>query len=387
MNTLNDRLAAKLAEREAGGSLRKLTLKQLPTDFVSNDYLGLASKGILNEFIRNTLVGAPSPGATGSRLLSGNFWETEQLERDIAAFFGAETALLFNSGYNANIGLLQSITGKHTLVLYDELCHASLIDGIRLALSPHKYRFAHNDCAALEEKLRQFSGLNEIIVVVESVYSMDGDTAPLALITEICKKYNAQLIVDEAHATGVIGSQGEGLVNFLGLRKDVFATVHTFGKALGCHGAVVVGSNLLRSYLINFSRAFIYTTALPPAAIKAAAAAFRYLNSPSFTNGKLHENISYFRTKTKQSGIAGWKDSTSAVQALVIGNNTACHATANALQAAGLDVRPILAPTIPEGKERIRVCLHSFNTFAEIDTLFEICISEASCRANNTQTI
>jgi 8-amino-7-oxononanoate synthase len=224
----------------------------------------------------------------------------------------------------------------------------------------------------LEDKLSRYSGQGPVFVVAESVYSMDGDMAPLNDLVKLCDRFDAQLIVDEAHSTGVFGNQGRGLVNNLPNQERVFARIHTFGKALGCHGASIACSELLKQYLINFARPFIYTTALPGLSIHAAQCAYEYLLSPGFTNQPLHDLISYFRKKIKASGIHGWKDSHSPVQAFVTGSNEQSKNLAARLQLAGLQVNPILHPTVPLGMERLRVCLHSFNTRNDVDRLFEI---------------
>jgi len=369
MNPLDQYLNHKLQERREAGNLRKLRTESAATDFFSNDYLGLATNDLLQEIVGNLSY---SGGSTGSRLLSGNTIEATELEKTIALFHKAEAALLFNSGYDANIGLLNCISNRHTTILYDELCHASIIDGIQLSQASRCYKFRHNDLQDLEEKLSRADKEYPTLVVVESVYSMDGDTAPLKDICRLAETNNARLIVDEAHATGVFGAHGEGLVCSLDLEDKVFAHVHTFGKALGCHGAAVVGSQLLIDYLINFARSFIYTTALPMHAIKTISAAYSYLQSPQFSNAQLHELIGYFRSCIQQSRDERWKDSRSAIQALVIGSNEKTIATAKALQHAGLQINPILHPTVPLGMERLRICLHSFNTKAEIDTLMDV---------------
>ena len=369
MNRVEQYLADKLNDRTQTGNLRRLSTQRAPIDFFSNDYLGLATTGLLAELMRPDKV--DSTGSTGSRLLSGNSEQAEMLEQTIASFHKAEAALLFNSGYDANMGLLASVTNRSSTILSDELCHASIIDGIRLSQCSRKYKFAHNDLSDLKEKLARYTSDGPTVVVVESVYSMDGDMAPLAEMVRLCEQYDAQLIVDEAHATGVIGAHGEGLVCTLGLQDKVFARVHTFGKALGCHGAAVAGSNLLKQYLINFARPFIYTTALPGHSLHAVYCAYQYLSGHSFSNTTLHDLISYFRSRVAASGVEGWKDSVSSIQALVVGSNDDARRFAAKLQQAGLEVRPILHPTVPLGMERLRICLHTFNTREQVDLLFE----------------
>ena len=381
MNRVEQYLADKLKERTLAGNLRKLSTQRAAVDFFSNDYLGLATTGVLASLMQDTVqVNSASidpsflrmtntTGSTGSRLLSGNSKMAEELEHTIATFHKAEGALLFNSGYDANVGLMSSIADRHTTILSDELCHASLIDGIRLSQCSHRYKFTHNNLNELEEKLKKHAGHGPVLVVTESVFSMDGDMAPLEEMVQLCEQYGAQLVVDEAHATGVVGVRGEGLVCALGLQDRVFARVHTFGKALGCHGAAVVGSALLKQYLINFARSFVFTTALPGHSVHAAQCAYQYLSGHGFSNAPLHELIAYFRKKIQASGSTGWRDSHSPIQALVVGDNIQCKELATTLQNAGLQVNPILHPTVPLGMERLRVCLHVFNTKEEIDRL------------------
>lgn len=381
MNPVEQNLADKLNERKQAGNLRRLSTDRAAVDFYSNDYLGLVTTGRLVRKMQESIssiadgqVEVPLlvPGATGSRLLSGNCVQAEMLEHNIADFHGSEAGLIFNSGYDANVGLLSSIADRNTTIIYDELCHASIIDGGRLSLATSKFKFRHNDPASLETKIQHNKGKGAVLVVVESVYSMDGDMAPLKEIVQMCENYNVQLVVDEAHATGVIGTKGEGLVAALGLQDQVFARVHTFGKALGCHGAIVLGSDVLKQYLINFARPFIYTTALPGHSLHAIYCAYRHLSSADFTNKPLHELITYFRQKIKETGSKGWVDSVSPIQALVVGDNEKCKQLATKLQQAGFQVKPILHPTVPLGMERLRVCLHSFNTRVEVDGLVQL---------------
>jgi 8-amino-7-oxononanoate synthase len=376
MSPLEQYLAGKLREREDAGNLRRLTTGRAQVDFYSNDYLGLATGNVLAALMKPLPAGAHATGATGSRLLSGNSELAGQLEQTIASFHKAEAALLFNSGYDANMGLISAITGRNATILSDELCHASIIDGIRLSLAT-KYKFRHNDAADLERKLkkcRESPGTHAgpVIVVVESVYSMDGDMAPLTDIVQLCEQYDAQLIVDEAHATGVFGTHGEGLVCMHGLQDKVFARVHTFGKALGCHGAAVVGGSLLKQYLVNFARSFIYTTALPAHSLQAIRCAYEYLSEHTFSNQPLHHLISYFRECTTQAGHGKWMDSISPIQALVAGSNDDAKQIAAKIQQAGFQVNPILHPTVPPGMERLRVCLHTFNTKEQTDGLLAL---------------
>lgn len=366
MNTLNDLLAKKLEERRLQGNLRSLSVNNLSVDFYSNDYLGFVHNGLLRH---TSGPETQQTGSTGSRLLSGNTLQAEELEEKIAAFHGAEAALLFNSGYDANIGLLASMAGRHTTFIYDELCHASIIDGIRLSLCRNKYRFAHNNLNDLEQQLNNVKEGN-IVVVTESVFSMDGDLAPLQQIAELCSRHNAALVVDEAHATGVFGPAGAGRVCQLSLQHQVAARVHTFGKALGCHGAVVLGSALLRQFLINFARSFIYTTALPPSALSAINNAYNLLMHPHFSTAPLYSIINHYHLSI--SKVSGAGTSPGPIQVVMASGNEHARALAARVQQAGLQVRPILSPTVPAGSERLRICLHAHNTMQQVDALTDI---------------
>lgn len=355
-----------LQKREEQGLLRKLTLVNKSIDFTSNDYLGFARSEELSKMISNKVaLNRKTNGSGGSRLLSGNSKEAEELEMFLARFHNAPSALLFNSGYDANIGLFSSVAKKEDTILYDELVHASIHDGIRLSKA-NSFSFGHNDLMHLEERLKIATG--NIFVAIESVYSMDGDCAPLKEISNLCNTYNVNLIVDEAHATGVFG---KGLVQNFSLENDVFARVHTFGKALGCHGAVVLGSETLKSYLVNFARSFIYTTALPLHSLVSIECAYQLLDKSEDIQKVLHENISYFREKIKNSLNQNWLESISAIQSLIVPGNNEVKKLCKKIQEKDMDVRPILSPTVPKGKERIRVCLHSYNTKKEIELLFE----------------
>jgi 8-amino-7-oxononanoate synthase len=372
-------LSRKLEERKAQDALRRLRLPDGKADFCSNDYLGVVKNGMLAGVVGE----AEAHGSGGSRLLAGNYALIETVEKTIADFHGAEAGLIFNSGYDANLGLLSCVPRRGDVVLYDALSHASIRDGMRLSFA-RAYAFAHNDLGDLERQLvaaraenhavpgageaaKADDGAN-VFVVTESVFSMDGDQAPLAGMAELCRRFDARLIVDEAHGTGIIGEKGEGLVQATGLEASCFARIHTFGKAVGCHGAIVVGSALLREYLINFSRSFIYTTALPPASIRALDAAYALLPRLGAERERLGRLIDRFR-----AADIGFErlNSTTPIQVVVIPGNAAVRAVADQLQEAGLDVRPILSPTVERGRERLRIVLHAFNTDEEVDRLIE----------------
>lgn len=353
---LEENLQKALEKRASENSLRKLKISEGMVDFCSNDYLGFARKEWSVEGARGAV------GSGGSRLISGTHKVHEEFESWLAEFHEVESALLFNSGYDANLGLFATVPKKGDTVIYDKLCHASIRDGLRLSAA-RSFSFKHNDVEDLRGRLANASG--EVFVVVESVYSMDGDMAELAAVGRLCEEHGANLIVDEAHATGVFGERGEGLCQKLGV--ECFARIHTFGKAVGCHGAVVVGSNVLKEYLVNFCRSFIYTTALPPHSVRLAWAAYE-ANVGNVERGKLRANIELFKAGFNGNGLI---ESESPIQCVVIGGNDRCKGVAVELQKFGLDVRPILHPTVEEGKERIRICLHSYNSREEIAQLCE----------------
>lgn len=363
---MDDFLDKKLREREDNNSLRSLQLNKNLIDFSSNDYLGLAQSAEAKEAIAQYFLTNNNYqlGATGSRLLSGNSVFAEELESELAKFHDADAGLIFNSGYDANLGLFACIAQKGDTIICDENIHACIIDGARLSFA-QRFTFLHNDLGSLESKLKNSHGT--IFIAVESVYSMDGDVAPLEEISALAKKYKAHIIVDEAHATGVIGKNGEGLVQHLGLQNDVFARVVTFGKALGCHGAVVLGSHKLKSYLINFARSFIYTTALPLHSLVTIKIMYaQMLKKQSIA--RLMANIRFFKTQFLGTSIH-LIQSDSAIQCLIIPGNKACKNAALELHKYGFDVRPILSPTVAKGKERLRICLHAYNSEEDIGGL------------------
>jgi 8-amino-7-oxononanoate synthase len=367
-----------LAEREQNGLLRKLTHSFPEIDFCSNDYLGFSKLGLLDTkltaFLSEELnTDEKQPvyfGATGSRVISGNSRLMEEAEKQIALFHHGQSALLFNSGYNANLGLLSSVPQKTDLILYDEFVHASIYDGIRLSSATH-YKFKHNDLEGLEELIqRHQKNFDNIYVVVESVYALDGDSAPLIELVEICQDVkNIFLIVDEAHAIGVFGKQGRGLCSALAIEKECFARIYTYGKAMGCHGAAIVGSDILRNYLINFSRAFIYTTALPHYSIEAIKHAYQLLIETDQKDA-LQKNIAYFYSRV--GAVKNCTKSQSAIQSIFVGNNENANKLAKELAEKNIHVRVMKSPTVKPGKERVRFSIHSFNTKEEIDSLVDV---------------
>jgi len=363
-NNFDEVLGQILEQRKQASLYRYLLVQDGLIDFCSNDYLSFARSKKLQEQTKHTLDEMRCyAGSTGSRSISGNTNFAEELEEFLASFHHTEASLLFNSGYDANVGLFSCIAKKGDTIITDELIHASIIDGCRLSYA-NRFRFQHNDLDDLEKKLKIAKG--NIFVAVESVYSMDGDTAPLREVVAICKRYGANLIVDEAHATGVFG---RGLVQQHGLEADTFARVHTFGKAMGCHGAVVVGSTTLRNYLINFARSFIFTTALPLHSLVSIRVAYEQLLSTEFDVRPLHQLIGSFRENWKDIADTKLIEGCCPIQSLLIPGSERARKIAQQLQGKGFDVRAIIAPSVPQGKERLRISLHLHNTKEEIDQL------------------
>jgi 8-amino-7-oxononanoate synthase len=366
LNSANNYIKAKLDERKALGTYRTLKTDKPHIDFCSNDYLGFARSAELKNKVDQYLKQHPDylNGSTGSRLLSGNTAFCEELESEIASFHDAEAGLIFNSGYDANLGLFASLPQRGDTIITDELIHACIIDGARLSHA-NRYTFKHNDLKSLEDKLKHATG--NCYIAVESIYSMDGDSAPLQQIIALAETYNANVIVDEAHAVGVFN---RGLVSELNLQHKIFARVVTFGKALGTHGAIVLGSNLLREYLINFARSFVYTTASSFHQQVSVKIAYEFLQASSQHQQNLVGNINLFK-----SGLGdgyGLLESNSAIQSIVIPGNDKVKQIALTLQQNNFDIRPILSPTVAAGLERLRICLHAFNTDKEINDLIQL---------------
>lgn len=369
-------LSDKLQQREEGNALRKLTEPDSRVDFSSNDYLGFAKSAEIFNAAHQYLLdnGIIINGATGSRLISGNHSLYARAEAVICNFHKAESALIFNSGYDANVGLFSSVPQKGDVVLFDEYIHASIRDGMRLSLAK-AYKFAHNDLSDLERLLKKFSGgenRGELYIVTESVFSMDGDSPDLKAMVAMSEKYKANLIVDEAHALGVFGNGGEGLIQGLGLEDKVFARVMTFGKGLGCHGAAILGCTQLREYLLNFARSFIYTTALPPHSLATIITAYDFLKKHPERQKSLKDIVSFFRSEVERLRLESFIYSDSAIHCVVVPGNEKVKNIASVLQQEGFGVKPILSPTVPEGQERLRFCLHSYTTKEQVTQVLEL---------------
>lgn len=368
MDGLNARLRASIEKRTCSGLLRTLADKSHLIDFSSNDYLGLA-----RDERHLALIQASTHqhgGSTGSRLLSGEREFTTIVEQQISSYHQVEAALLYSSGFMANIGLLGTLIRPADHVLFDSLSHSSIRVGLELSRASTQ-EFKHNNLTDLKHKLNSRDQSKQLFVVIESIYSMDGDEARLEEIVELCRQHNAHLIVDEAHSIGVSGHKGEGLIRKHRLTDSIFAQVVTYGKAMGTHGAAVLGSLLLKDYLLNFSKSQIYTTAPSLHTVATIQAAYKALE----TRNDLHERL----RKNKQlfESLTGIQSPSAIYSILVPGNEEVLHASAK-LEEHGFDVRPIRYPTVARGKERLRVNIHAHNTNQEINDLVKSLVSD--CR-------
>jgi len=389
---LTTRLAKLLNQREEKGLLRRLIVNR-GVDFVSNDYLGMARNQSLHQQFLDKLGQEPSAlddedvalmGSTGSRLLAGHGSECDGLEQFLAKFHNSEAALVFNSGFDANSGFFACVPQPGDAIVYDELIHASVHDGFKHTRATALRAFKHNSPADLKAALvavRQVKACvnGHVFVSVESLYSMDGDLAPLQEFLSVLDEFpNCHLIVDEAHATGVYGPEGRGWVAECGLEHRVFARLHTFGKALGSHGACIVGPRVLCNYLVNYCRPLIYSTALPRHSLVAIRCSYEFLRlHAQELQTTLFKLISHFnsgmsarllQSEAIERGVL-LLPSSSPVQGVIVPGNAIVSNLASYLQSKGFNVRPIRSPTVPVGKERIRVCIHAHNTFDQLDGL------------------
>lgn len=338
-------------------------------DFSSNDYLGLAGSPALAAAVAEALARGVPVGSGGSRLLRGNHPEHEALEVEAAAFFDAEAALYFSSGYAANAALLATLPQRGDLVVHDTLIHASAHEGMRAGRAEY-VAAAHNDVDAFEQAIAEWrarGGCGRVWIVVESLYSMDGDRAPLGALSRLADAEDAVLIVDEAHATGVFGPDGRGFAADLP-RRDTLITLHTCGKALGCEGALVAAPRVVVDVLINRARGFIFSTAPSPLMASAVRAALRLVATEPERRADLQDRIALARRLLVPRGAS---DTGSQIMPLVIGDDAATMARAAALQAAGFDIRGIRPPTVPAGTARLRLSITLNTTPDDIAALAE----------------
>jgi len=375
------KLISKLDTRAKDKTLRVLAAPNNLVDFSSNDYLGFAQNESLFSKIFQVVLreNISQNGATGSRLITGNHKLYPILEEYLAKFHETQAALVYNSGYDANIGFFSAVPQRGDFVFYDEYIHASIRDGIGMG-NAKGYKFKHNDLNDLKGVIENLK-LNtseqadaEVYVVTESVFSMDGDTPDLKVFVKFCKEKGYHLIVDEAHAVGVLGKNGKGLVQDLGLQDQVFARMVTFGKAMGVHGAAVLGSAALKEYLVNFSRSFIYSTGLSPHAVASILASYEFLNAEGKgEREQLAEKLSYFKEQLKKYKLdSHFIESSSAIQSCIVPGVKKVKTVSEKLQNDGFKIKAILSPTVPEGQERLRFCLHSYNSKEEIGLVLKL---------------
>lgn len=337
-------------------------------DFSSNDYLSLSGHPKLIQAGQKAAEQFGS-GAAASRLLSGDLTLHHQLEQKTAALKGKEDALLFNSGYQANLGIISSLFSKSDVVFSDKLSHASIIDGITLSGAKH-FRFRHNDPDHLETLLKKSrTKFRDCLIITETVFSMDGDIAPLEELVRLKEKYNCILMVDEAHATGIFGHDGSGMVSQLQLAQKVDLIMGTFGKAMGSFGAYVACSKQIKQFLVNTSRSFIYSTALPPAVIAANIATIDLLAEEPFRRKQLLQNAEFFRNELTKRGfdILG----SSQIVPLMVNTSEKAVAMSNRLKENGFWALPIRPPTVPQGQSRLRFSLNYDHNPEVLQSLIE----------------
>ncbi len=351
-------------ERALEALLRRGRLRALEpaagADFTSNDYLGLAESAELQRAVMAALARGVPIGAGGSRLLRGNHAEHEALEAEAARFFGAESALFFGGGFIANTAIFATLPARGDLIVHDELIHASAHEGMRLSRA-ETVSARHNDAAAFDDEIRTWrgaGGTGRVWIAVESLYSMNGDRAPLAILAEVAARHDAMLVIDEAHATGVFGPDGRGLGAVLEGQLNVIS-LHTCGKALGVMGGLVLGPRVMRDFLINRARSFIYATAPSPLVAAAVRAALEISATQATRRQALHKRVAFAGGLLRQK--LGIEPSGSQIQPIIVGSDTRAVAFASAIRARGFDVRAIRPPTVPEGTARLRITL-TFNT-------------------------
>ncbi len=352
-------LREEVNQREEKNSRRSLKLPQ-GIDFYSNDYLGYARSPQIIGTYQQKIQDLSQLGATGSRLLGGQHFLHHVMEEKISELFQSEEALLFSSGYLANLGLIQCL-GMNRTIIMDELSHNSMRNGAKLSGSK-TLLFRHNDLDHLEKRLKDNLGS---IILVEAVYSMDGDLSPLKGIVTLARKYQAEVVVDEAHAVGVLGPLGRGLVVQENLESEILARVVTFGKAFGAEGAAVLGSSALKNFLINFCQSFIYTTGVSLPNLLMLESALEHFSASPVEINALQDNVRSFSQGIGQelmSPIFSWSTP----------GSTMARAQAAHLQGQGFTAYPVLAPTVRQGSERIRIVLHAFNKREDILNLAQI---------------
>lgn len=371
-------LGARLRLLEDEQRARKLS-SRVGIDFCSNDYLGFATSAALARSIAERISDSTLPlGAPASRLLGGTTDAHAHLEARLARFKDAEAALLFPSGYQANLALITALVGSEDRVLSDALNHASLIDGVRLARPRGRVTFPHLDPAAVARTLDEPHSTGHTFLLTEAVFSMDGDRAPLDAYAELCRRAGAGLIVDEAHATGLYGARGSGVVEELGLSREVLATVTTFGKSLGFAGACVSGPRVLIDTLVQRSRPLIYSTAVPPLLLCAVEAALDLLEADPTRGRRASALAERLRRRLRGAGL-DVRGKTSPIVPVVLGDEARTLQVGAALARRGFAVGAVRAPTVPLGSARLRISVHADRSEEEVDALAVAVLAEV-CR-------
>ncbi|WP_020179632.1 8-amino-7-oxononanoate synthase [Methylopila sp. M107] len=369
------RFETALSGLDRKGRRRRLEARE-GVDFASNDYLGLAASPRLAAAARDAIGRGVPIGAAGSRLLRGNHPEHEALEAEAAAFFGAERALFFGAGFSANVALIQTLPERRDLLVHDELIHASVHDGLRGCRAEIGCA-QHNDPQTVEDAIKAWrgrGGLGAPWIATESLYSMDGDRAPVADLIAIAERHDGFLLLDEAHATGVLGEGGRGLgAAFEG--RDCLVSTHTCGKALGVSGALVTGPAAIMDFLVNRARPFIYATAPSPLIAAVVRESLRIVADEPERRTRLASLIAIADRKLAALGLPG---SGSQIQPVILGQNARAVAAARRLRAAGFDCRAIRPPTVPEGTARLRVSLTLNVAETTVDALFDAIGAELS---------
>ena len=361
----DERIQRRIRDIELAGLRRRL---QPPSgvDLASNDYLGLAKHPLVKQRMAEAVM-EQGCGATASRLLRGDSACFSQVEGAFARFKGTESALYFGSGYSANVGVLSTFIDRHDTVLTDELNHASIVDGIRLSRA-RRVKFRHCDVDHVTSLLQRIPPDTQKFLVTESLFSMDGDFAPLPAYVELCRQTNTVLIVDEAHAVGIYGASGSGYVEQSGGAQDVFMTVNTAGKALGVAGAFVAGPSWAIDYLVQKARPFMFSTAPPPPLASALEASIEVVQSEPDRRSRLRDRSDFLRGQLAESGVDTGRSTSQIIPVLVGENDRAC-AVAAELQRQGFDVRPLRPPAVPPGTARLRL---SVNCELEESTLRDL---------------
>lgn len=381
--SLDDALARELETLSRAGLRRtmrsvrrgdgaRITVDGVPVvDFSSNDYLGIASDPRIARAAADQLLVSNTTGSAAARLISGTSSEHVELERDLARFKGAEAALLFVSGYAANTGIIPAIVGRRDVIYADELNHASLIDGARLSRAEIRV-FPHANMGALAAMIHNDVGkFRRQLVVVDSVFSMDGDLFPLDELVPLARSVGAWTYVDDAHATGILGANGRGSAEHFGVEGEIDVVMGTLGKALGTAGAFVSGSATLIEYLMNRARSFIFTTAPPPAIAAATRAALRIVQDEPWRRERLAENVRRLRDGLRAIGHEAGGDPNGYIIPVVIGGAEQTAATGRTLGDAGFLVGAVRPPTVPMGKSRLRITVSTAHTPEQIDGLVQ----------------